>query len=663
MSALDLIDATAARLRIGVALWAAAAGVVTFSVVTALWRVAGANVWAGAAAAGLLAAAAVLVAWQRGRSIWAPVNAAAYIERQAGGLDNLLVTAACLRMGTTVASARMEAEVLTQAADRVAHLQPGALASLAQPAFVALLAAAGAFAVASTIFDGQRVAPLEPVTPGSASALSLRATITPPSYLGRATETLENPDAITLTAGSRLRLEAQHVAGQAWLTQSAASMQPMNRAGDGVFWTEWQPGESRAVVVASGAAGESPTESRLLQVTVVPDRAPRVRVVEPARDLAFNAPSATVAVVVDAEDEEGLAGLRVAYVKSSGSGESFEFAEGDAPVSIERMSATRWRGRASLSLEALALDDGDALVYRALVRDTNPAGDWVSSDAFTIDVGARLESTGAGFAIPDEDRRYAISQQMVIVKTERLQAERPTLGAEEWAERTRMLAIEQRMVRSEVVFLSGGEVQDEVEEAEHSHELQEGRLENRGRAEMLRAINEMSRAEARLNAGDTAGALPAERAALAALQRAFDRRRYFLRTLAERLRIDPARRLTGDARDARSSGRPETPAGPDALMSARDLIVELAAVSETGRAASPSLLTRLASVDGGAGEWPSLAATLAAAASPAARQEAALAAMGRLSDYARARLGPVTPVGDFGELRGRWRDEWPGRRQ
>ena len=112
------------------------------------------------------------------------------------------------------------------------------------------------------------------------------------------------------------------------------------------------------------------------------------------------------------------------------------------------------------------------------------------------------------------------------------------------------------MIRAEVVFLSGGEIQDELEEAEQSHELQEGRLENAGRAEMLKAINEMSRAEALLNGEDTARALVSERAALAALQRAFDRQRYFLRTMAERSRIDPARRLTGDA-----TGSPPSHAG------------------------------------------------------------------------------------------------------
>ncbi len=111
------------------------------------------------------------------------------------------------------------------------------------------------------------------------------------------------------------------------------------------------------------------------------------------------------------------------------------------------------------------------------------------------------------------------------------------------------------MVKAEFVFMTGGQVEDEVAEAEAGHELAEGRGENQSQVDLLAAIREMSRAEARLNAGDTAQALVFERAALRALQRAFDRRRYLLRTLPERARIDPGRRLTGDRKDAKASGR------------------------------------------------------------------------------------------------------------
>ena len=95
-------------------------------------------------------------------------------------------------------------------------------------------------------------------------------------------------------------------------------------------------------------------------------------------------------------------------------------------------------------------------------------------------------------------------------------------------------------------------MEDEVEEAAHSDELAEGRLENRGRAEMVRAINFMSRAEAQLNDGRAKRRCAFERQALASLERALDRRRYFLRTLPDRSRIDTTRRLTGDRREARS---------------------------------------------------------------------------------------------------------------
>jgi hypothetical protein len=92
------------------------------------------------------------------------------------------------------------------------------------------------------------------------------------------------------------------------------------------------------------------------------------------------------------------------------------------PLQVERTSG-EWRARARWSLGALSLEDGDSLVYRAVVRDATRRQNG-ASESFTIDVGKRLDYAGAGFAVPDEDRRYAISQQMVIMKTERLQAER-----------------------------------------------------------------------------------------------------------------------------------------------------------------------------------------------------------------------------------------------
>ena len=198
---------------------------------------------------------------------------------------------------------------------------------------------------------------------------------------------------------------------------------------------EWTPNATTGVVLAAGDTGAKAEESRLLHVIVVPDAEPLVRITDPGRDLGFATPPAFVDVTIEASDAEALQSVRLVYVRISGSGEAFDFDEGQVPVVIERSSARQWRGRARLSLQSIALEDSDAIVYRALVRDTSPDADWVSSDAYTIDVGKRLEFAGAGFAVPDEDRRYALSQQMVIIKTERLQATRAQLSTDQWSNR------------------------------------------------------------------------------------------------------------------------------------------------------------------------------------------------------------------------------------
>jgi hypothetical protein len=145
---------------------------------------------------------------------------------------------------------------------------------------------------------------------------------------------------------------------------------------------------------------------------------------------------------------------------------------------------------------------------------------------------------------------------MLVVKTERLHQRRRTMGASELTEAALNLAVEQRMIRAEFVFMLGGEVEDEEVEAEQSTELQAGRLQNHGQRDVRAATIAMSQAEKLLTGVDLARALVAERAAVAALQRAFSRQRYILRALATRSQLDPTRRLTGNLSEARDWRRP-----------------------------------------------------------------------------------------------------------
>jgi len=662
-----LVERLRLRLRSVDALRALVAAAIVLAGTTASGLLMGGAAARGAVAGLTLGAAIVAAGLRRSWRSWTPATVARLVEARVPGLDNLLITAVELSAAPGRATARMQVEVARQAAERATGLVPASIVPLGRPLAMMAVAAACAGAVVGMALRTAGPGEVRDAAAGGPTGFTrLQAVVTPPPYLGEPPQTVDDPAELTVRAGSLLRLDVGATTGMVWVQEAGADARALHRDASGLFTVQWSPGATTTLVVATGDSAGVATDTRLLPVVVVPDLPPRVRIAAPGRDLAFGSAAHVVKVQVEAEDADGVSALDLRFTRLSGSGETFTFSEGRVPLEVERQDHRRWTAHATWSLAPLGLGDGDAIVYRAVAKDVNPVSDWASSESYTVEIGRRLEIASAGFALPDEDRRYAISQQMVIVETERLQAQRAGHAAAEWGEQTALLAMEQRMVRSEVVFLSGGEVQDEVEEAAQADELQEGRLENRGRAEMLRAITQMSRAEARLMAGDTAGALVFERTALEAMQRAFDRRRYFLRTLPERARIDLSRRLSGDRRQAGSFARPPTRTDGDTLAAERAVMAELAPVAETGAAATPTLVANFASLDLQSPDWRAVAAALASADSAETRRAAALDAMNRVAARALGSLAPQVSgllAEPPGALRGWWAEESRARRQ
>jgi hypothetical protein len=622
--------------------WAAAAGLAASAATVVLARALGAAPVTATASAVVAAATAVTVrarfGWHVGRA-----EAARLIESVRRGLDNLIVTAVWVEAADVSISRRMRDEILRQADERAADLDPRELVPQRRARTVCGWVAAGlvALVVAGPRHASPPMAAPQGIAAQGALIASMRVTTVPPSYTGLQPQVLDAPTAVRVAAGGRVEIAidgaATTLTGQA---PGEADRQSVRGEAGAPLTLVFDADRPRTLALVA-TAGDRPRESRLLAIDVAPDAEPSVRITAPARDMAFPRPDAVIELAIEARDDLGLGGLALGFTRLSGAGEAFTFAEGRLPLEVERVSATEWRARARWALASLRLDDGDSLVYRAIARDTNPGGHEVTSDAFTVDIGKRAELATAGFGLSDNEQKYGISQQMVIVKSERLQAARAKYDAEGWAEQTKLLAVEQRMVRAEVVFLSGGEVQDETVEAAQSSEVTEGRLQNAGRAEMLRAITFMSRAEASLNGGSVREALVHERAALSALQKAFDRRRYFLRTLPERARIDLSRRLTGRLTTARPRARP----APDAdseneLAAARGLMRDLASVASGARPVDPAFAARLASVDGARPALRDAAARLLTAASGEARSRAAAQAMAALASHVRPLLGP-----------------------
>ena len=641
MSAATFLARLARRRRQHDTLWIASMAVAGCALV---W----ATVGRGAAAAGIAAvpavaivAAGLVVAWRR-RAAWRLETVAGFVEARCPGLDNLLVTAAAVEHMPAVAPAIRD-EVIRQADARVSALDPGAVLPLTRP--LAAVVAAVLLAAAAVLVPGRPQAPAAEYSvsdaSGAGAVFAVSVTVTPPPYLGVAAETLTDPREVRVPAGGTVRLVVRSTFAAVSLAAPGGASRLLAEAAPGQFELVWTPEATTTYALVASAREGAAGPSRLLAIAVTPDQRPLVRVTAPGRDLRLPAADGPLALVVDASDDHAVSALELRWVRMSGSGESFTFGEGRVPITDVTRDGATIRGRVSWPLGRLSLEAGESLVYRVVASDGAPGQPPGESESYTIDIGTAFETSGAGAAVAEEDRRYAISQQMVIVHTERALAAQAAEPEDAWRARTQGIAAEQRSVRAEVVFLGGGEVEDEVEEAAHGDELQEGRLENRGRVEMLRAMGEMSRAEARLIAGDARGALVFERRALAALLAAFDRRRYFLRTVPERARIDPSRRLTGDRRLA-APGSADHRTRPDELGRERALLVELAGVDPV-RPVPAVLAARVAAVAPGAPPWPALAARWLAATDEASRR-AVMSEIGEaLVRRAAAGRTPVVP--------------------
>jgi hypothetical protein len=596
---------------------------------------------AGAASLGLMATL--------GCRRWTDARVAREIERTTPTFQNLLVTAQESLAGRSIHPV-VSRELIVQAANRVTAV--GAAGWKRMP--VARMALAMLCVVAAGLLTIRGING-EPIgasshdfavaAPPESGTLSLRVTVTPPGYVRQPISTLDNPAVIVALEGSTIRLDASVPGGRpsVQLVEPGQPPQSFSVRGDAAS-LELVATTSRVFVIRrSDAAGEN---DKLMQLQVQRDARPTVTVERPGRDLLFGAPTGRVPLRIVARDDLNVAAVALRYTKIAGSGETFTFSEGELPLQVTPNGvATTRAANGTLVLEQLQLEDGDTVVYRAVVRDDKPGADPVASESFLVEIGKRGEASSTGFSLPEERDRQGLSQQMVIMKTERLQAERGKLDEEALLERSRLLAVEQRMVRAEFVFLTGGEVVDEVEEAEHSHELAAGRLENASQVELLNAVREMSRAEARLNAGDTQQALVFERAALRALERAFDRRRYFLRTLPERARIDPSRRLSGDSATADPALPARSELAADVVaQQIRDVLGLLSTAVQTQRGLDAALAARVVALDSQAPVLQQSAAILSANTPPTQKLDAAIQARTHLLDLLRRRLAPA-PIG------------------
>ncbi|HEX3927703.1 MAG TPA: DUF4175 family protein [Gemmatimonadales bacterium] len=514
------------------------------------------------------------------------------IERRAPECRNLMITAVEL----TADHASTPEAVAALVWQRAAHLTEQLRLSTVFPARNAFVCiAAGALLWSLTLHHPGPVAAHLLAPAAAADILQIDVTVIPPTYAGQPTRTLHNPARVAALAGSRVELDVQARAAGVTM-ETLHGTQPLAARAAAIYHGELVA-DADGYIAFQATSGNGHTGARrLLGLAVTADNPPHVRIVLPGKDLHLHDGHQTITLRVEASDDIGLASLRLKYTKVAGSGERFTFTEGETPLIIDRTDARTWTAHANWPLDSLKLDQGDMVVYRAVAADTRPGTVPVESDAFLADVLEPGADAAFGLAMDPDEARYAVSQQMVILKTEHLLARKGSMPAATYADSAADIAAEQRRVRAEFVFMMGGELGseptsmselNETAEAEGESELAAGRMVNEGRDALLGAIRFMSRADKSLTDATLPEALGYEHQALTQLQRAFSHKRLILRALTEHERLDLTRRLTGALGAVTSDVLPATtpPVDPRATALRRSL-VSIASLAGTGNFAA-----------------------------------------------------------------------------
>ena len=129
-------------------------------------------------------------------------------------------------------------------------------------------------------------------------------------------------------------------------------------------------------------------------------------------------------------DDYGLAALDLRYTKISGSGEQFEFQEGIVPLRDRARERSR-RGRRRPARRSGAAGARRPATRWSIASSAATAGRatpaLASSDTFFVEVAGPGQVALEGFELPPDRERYALSQQMIVLKLERLRARERTI--------------------------------------------------------------------------------------------------------------------------------------------------------------------------------------------------------------------------------------------
>ncbi|QGL95339.1 MULTISPECIES: hypothetical protein [Stenotrophomonas] len=290
--------------------------------------------------------------------------------------------------------------------------------------------------------------------PGSTAAAgplhlqSARLRIDAPAYTGQATLTQSTLDA-KVAAGSTLSwsLRFDRAPDKAWLRFHDGRRLPLSQR-DG----QWQAEDvARTPVLYRVVSEPALAEARLHRLDVVADRAPSVRVLEPAATLVPGTPGQRQwSLRFEASDDYAVATqATLSITVTQGSGENITFVRRSV-VLIGSGEATARRFAHTLDLAALGAQPGSDVIAQLEVRDNHAPTPQTGRSSSVI---LRLPSADVALGAELEGRikktlpAYFRSQRQIIIDAEALIRQRRALAADDFVKRSDAIGVDQRILR------------------------------------------------------------------------------------------------------------------------------------------------------------------------------------------------------------------------
>ncbi len=226
-------------------------------------------------------------------------------------------------------------------------------------------------------------------------------------------------------------------------------------------------------ITGSLADGRSWEPSEIHYLKVIKDRAPTVRFIEPAAPRtevalpAAQAGPARVTVRVTAVDDYGVSEAHLVATVAKGTGEAVKFREQiiafDPATDSAGAPATREFVK-TLDLVTLGLEPGDELYFHVAARDNRePEANVARSETrFVLLQGPNGKAAAPGLGVSGVNLvpPYFRSQRQLIIDTEKLISDRPTLSDTEFRQRSNDLGIDQQLLRLRYGQFLGEELEE-----------------------------------------------------------------------------------------------------------------------------------------------------------------------------------------------------------